>query len=111
MARQVVGIFPDRESADHALQLLEPLGVAVTRDNVEAYGNPEYYEGQLPQGATALIVEHSGRHEPEIRKIMMRTGAMKLQGRGTESQPSGMTEVIDEEPPTPVEDRERALGD
>ncbi|MDB5058226.1 MAG: hypothetical protein JWO59_1698, partial [Chloroflexi bacterium] len=102
MTRQVTGYFPDRETADHALAMLESAGLQVARTNVEDFGDPAYYEGQLPQGATAITVENPADRVAEVRCTMMHGGDLQLVGHGVEGRPTGMTALIDAEAPTPV---------
>ncbi|MDB5059741.1 MAG: hypothetical protein JWO59_3213, partial [Chloroflexi bacterium] len=78
---------------------------------VEDFGDPAYYEGQLPQGATAITVDNPADREAEVRSTMMQAGALQLQGHGVEGRPTGMTELIDAEAPTPVRGGERAPDD
>jgi hypothetical protein len=108
MARLVIGIFPDRETADHAASLLERGGMQVIRESVEQFGDPAYYRDHLPQGSAAIVVVRPLEREAEARSIMMHAGALQLQGHGSEGRPTGMTDVVEVETPVPVSHGERA---
>jgi|GEM_PF-3408291 len=77
MAGQLIGVFPDRETADHAIALLKDAGVTSERENAERYEDPAYYDSQLPQAAT-YVSAGAGEKPEQVRAMMLQAGALQV---------------------------------
>jgi hypothetical protein len=107
MERTVTGFFPTDEGAAAAVATLQEAGFTVRHSDTASQA-VEYDRSQAPQGHIPVTVEPGG-NEAEARSILMRTGAVSLQGHGVTGTPTGMSALIDEEAPIPVQHGERAL--
>jgi hypothetical protein len=92
VAQLITGLFPDRETAEHAMSRFEALGLRATRTNAEAFDRPEYYKNQMPQGATLVSVEAVERAE-DVLRIIVECGGRSVEGvaQGESGMPTAMT--------------------
>jgi hypothetical protein len=77
MNDSIAAVFPDRETADHALRQLQDAGFEPRRTNAEDFERPEYYLHQMPQGATLISVE-AGARAAEAQAILDRLGGTNV---------------------------------
>jgi hypothetical protein len=92
MAQLITGLFPDRETAEHAMSRFEALGLRATRTNAEDFERAEYYKSQMPQGATLVTVETAERME-DVLRIIVECGGRTLEAvaQGKAGMPTAMT--------------------
>lgn len=107
MAQMVTGLFPDRETAEHAMRRLEALGFETTRLNAEDYDRPDYYTNQMPQGATLISVDAGGRADAALR-VMRETGGREVGtvARGDADMPTAFTGDVAGSIPIPDDERQ-----
>jgi hypothetical protein len=105
MNDSIAAVFPDRETADHALRQLQDAGFEPYRTNAEDFERPEYYLHQMSQGTTLISVE-TGARAAEAQAILDRLGGTNVRSvtSGNAPLPTALTgEKVD--PDAAVEER------
>lgn len=115
LAQSIVGLFPDRASAEAAIQDLKAAGFnperigMVMRDRGESRGTAggptggligmgvpraeaQYHQGRVEQGGVLVTVDALGRDD-EARQILLRNGAEGERDRGVGATPGGAETV------------------
>ena len=107
MDHTMEAVFPDRATADHALQQLSEAGFQAARTNAEDFERPEYYLNQMPQGATLVSVAAAGRGE-EAMSIIQRSGGTALGAvtSGASSMPTAQADEVGAGVPVAAEERD-----
>lgn len=82
IGQTLTALFPDRESADHAIAELQHAGFNPSRLNAEDFERAEYYLHQMPQGATLVSVD-PGEQTTKVRAILGRLGGEELADQQT----------------------------
>jgi hypothetical protein len=107
MAQMITGLFPDRETAEHAMSRLEAIGLHPARMNAEDFDRPDYYTGQMPQGATLISVDAVGCGE-DVRRIILEAGGRDVEGvaRGQSDMPTSRNGNPAGSVPVPADERQ-----
>ncbi|HWE61828.1 MAG TPA: hypothetical protein VHB98_08960 [Chloroflexota bacterium] len=106
MAQMLTAVFPDRETAEHAMSRLQAIGLQPARMNAEDFERPEYYTNQMPQGATMVSVDAAG-HWDEAQRIVVETGGRVVEAvaEGKAGMPTARTGDVAGSVPVPDEER------
>jgi hypothetical protein len=97
MTRTVAGAFPDRATAEQAMAALQAAGFAPTLDE----------DGQIGDWHGYTVAAEPIPNEADLRSLLMRSGALSLQGRGADAPGHPIDPAATEEQPIPVRNGER----
>jgi hypothetical protein len=97
MTRTVAGAFPDRATAEQAMAALQAAGFAPELDN----------DGQVGDWHGYTVAAEPVPNEADLRSLLMRSGALSLQGHGADSPGHPIDPSATEEEPIPVRNGER----
>src|SRR5205823_82487 len=100
MARTIAAVFPDRATAEQAMETLRTKGFAPafasdgrqTEQAISGLGDCNEY--------TLVVEPHA--EEADLRDLLMHAGATSLQGLGTDGPGHTISPTTDEDQPIPV---------